>query len=69
MVFTPTTTWLFRAGPLVTLVAIPIASLLIPLGPFASPVGFTGDFVLFAYLFGLANILHNNCGTGHRILI
>jgi formate hydrogenlyase subunit 4 len=54
MVFSTTTTWIFRAGPIVTLAAIVLAGLIIPLGPFASPIGFTGDLVLFAYLFGLA---------------
>jgi formate hydrogenlyase subunit 4 len=53
-VFSPTTTWLFRAGPLVTLAATLTASLLIPLGSHGSPVSFRGDMVLFAYLFGLA---------------
>jgi formate hydrogenlyase subunit 4 len=54
MVFSATTTWIFRAGPLITLAAVVIAGLLVPLGPFASPLSFTGDLVLFAYLFGLA---------------
>src|SRR4051794_25122195 len=54
MVFSTTTTWLFRAGPLVTLAAVLIAGLIVPLGPFNAPIHFTGDLVLFAYLFGLA---------------
>lgn len=54
MVFSVTTTWIFRAGPVVTLVCMLMAGLLIPVGPFASPVSFTGDLVLFAYLFGLS---------------
>lgn len=54
MVFSTTTTWVFRAGPLVTLVAVLIAGLIVPFGPFNSPIRFTGDMVLFAYLFGLA---------------
>lgn len=53
-VFSDTTTWIFRAGPVVTLAAIGVAALLIPLGNHASPVSFTGDMILFAYLFGLA---------------
>jgi formate hydrogenlyase subunit 4 len=36
------------------LAAILIAGLLVPLGPFYAPIHFTGDLVLFAYLFGLA---------------
>lgn len=54
MVFSTTTTWVFRAGPLVTLAAVLVAGLLVPLGPFDAPIRFTGDLVLFAYLFGLA---------------
>lgn len=54
MVFSTTTTWVFRAGPLVALTAVALAGLLVPLGPFSSPIHFTGDLVLFAYLFGLA---------------
>ncbi len=48
------TTWIFRAGPIVTLVAMLSAGLLVPLGRFAAPIVFEGDFVLFAYLFALA---------------
>lgn len=54
LVISETTTWIFRAGPVVTLAATAIAGLLIPLGPFSAPLSFTGDLILFAYLFGLA---------------
>jgi len=54
MVISTTTTWVFRAAPLVTLAAIVLAGLVIPLGAFEAPVHFTGDLILFAYLFGLA---------------
>lgn len=53
-VFSDTTTWVFRAGPVVTLSAILIAVLLIPLGRHAAPLSFSGDLVLFTYLFGLS---------------
>ena len=53
-VFSDTTTWLFRAGPVVTLAATAVAALLIPLGNHPAPFSFTGDMILFAYLFGLA---------------
>jgi formate hydrogenlyase subunit 4 len=53
-VFSETTTWVFRAGPVVTLSATLVAGLLIPLGHHAAPVSFSGDLILFAYLFGLA---------------
>jgi formate hydrogenlyase subunit 4 len=54
IVLSETTTWVFRAGPIVTLAAALIAGLLIPFGGLAAPVSFTGDLILFAYLFGLA---------------
>jgi len=57
MVFSGTTTWVFRAAPIVTLCATLIAGLLIPLGPGPAVVHFEGDFVLFAYLFGLGRFL------------
>ncbi|MFI5379800.1 MAG: respiratory chain complex I subunit 1 family protein [Tepidisphaerales bacterium] len=54
MVFSTTTTWIFRAAPVVTLAAVLLAGLLVPLGRFDSPIQFVGDLILFAYLFGLA---------------
>jgi formate hydrogenlyase subunit 4 len=53
-IFSETTTWVFRAGPVVTLSATLIAGLLIPLGHHAAPLSFSGDLILFAYLFGLS---------------
>ena len=53
MVFSATTTWIFRAGPIVALVTVVLAGLLIPLGKFPAPVRFAGDAILFAYLFAL----------------
>ncbi len=55
MVLSVTTTWVFRAGPILA-VAIPLlACLFIPFGSLSTaPISFTGDFVLFAYLFGLS---------------
>jgi formate hydrogenlyase subunit 4 len=52
-VYSRTTTWLFRAGPIVTLASALAAGLLTPLGAAASPLGFSGDVILFAYLLGL----------------
>jgi len=48
-----TTTWVFVAAPVVALVTVVLAGLLVPLGPFAAPVAFAGDFVLFSYLLAL----------------
>jgi formate hydrogenlyase subunit 4 len=53
-VFSTTTTWVFRAGPVVGMATGVLAVLLIPLvGPHA-PISFTGDVILLAYLLGLA---------------
>ena len=54
LVISTTTTWVFRAGPLITLAAVLLAGLMIPLGRFDAPIQFTGDLILFAYLFVLA---------------
>jgi formate hydrogenlyase subunit 4 len=53
-VFSTTTTWVFRAGPVVALAATLFAALLVPAGAHAAFVAFPGDLVLFAYLLGLA---------------
>lgn len=53
-VFSSTTTWVFRAGPVVTLSATMVAALLVPLGNHPAIISFNGDMILFAYLFGLA---------------
>ncbi|HKI30571.1 MAG TPA: NADH-quinone oxidoreductase subunit H [Gemmataceae bacterium] len=52
-VFSTTTTWVFRAGPVVGLVTAGLAVLLVPLVHDKTPIPFTGDFILLAYLFGL----------------
>jgi formate hydrogenlyase subunit 4 len=53
-VFSTTTTWLFRASPVVGVATALLASLLVPLGGHDAPFSFTGDLILFVYLFGLA---------------
>jgi len=52
-VFSRTTTWVFQAGPLVTLATTLAAAMLMPLGNHQAPISFNGDMILFAYLFGL----------------
>jgi formate hydrogenlyase subunit 4 len=54
LVVSTTTTWVFIAGPIVTLMAVLLSGLLVPMGRFAAPIGFTGDLIFFAYLLGLA---------------
>ncbi len=53
-VFSTTTTWVFRAGPVLSVVAPLAAALLVPFGGPKAPVSFSGDLVLFAYLFALS---------------
>ena len=53
-VFSTTTTWIFRAGPVVGLVTAAIAVLLVPLVNSSAPISFTGDMIMFAYLLGLS---------------
>lgn len=52
-VFSTTTTWVFRAGPIVTLATTAVAAMLIPFGSHPSPISFNGDMILYAYLFAL----------------
>jgi len=52
-VFSHTTTWIFRAGPVITLAAILTASMLLPLGNHRPPLSFSGDMILFLYLLAL----------------
>ena len=52
-VISTTTTWVFRAGPVIGLATALLAGLLLPFGGHAAPVSFSGDLILFAYLFAL----------------
>lgn len=52
-VYSRTTSWVFRAGPVVCLAATLAALALLPFGGSAAPLAFTGDLVLLATLFGL----------------
>lgn len=54
LVLSRTTTWVFCAGPVITLMTVLLAGLLIPIGGATAPINFTGDLILFAYLFALA---------------
>jgi formate hydrogenlyase subunit 4 len=53
MVLSRSTTWVFRAGPVVTTSAVLLAGALAPFGSFDAPLRFAGDLVLFAYLLAL----------------
>jgi len=53
-VYSASTTWVFIAGPIVSLSAVIVASLIIPFAGCSSIISFEGDLVLFFYLLGLA---------------
>ncbi|HLG19986.1 MAG TPA: NADH-quinone oxidoreductase subunit H [Bdellovibrionota bacterium] len=52
-VYSSSTSWIFPAGPVVSLVCVIAAGLLIPIVSSQTPIGFVGDMILFAYLLGL----------------
>src|SRR5208282_1916899 len=52
-VYSRTTTWIFRAGPMVGLAAALTAAMLVPLGNVPALIAFPADFLLFAGLLGL----------------
>jgi formate hydrogenlyase subunit 4 len=52
-VYSRTTTWVFRVGPMVGLAAVLMAVLLMPFGGCPALVSFPADFFLFACLLGL----------------
>ncbi len=51
-VFSTSTTWIFKAGPVVAVTTAALAAMLLPVAGHA-PLSFEGDVILFAYLFGL----------------
>jgi formate hydrogenlyase subunit 4 len=51
-IFSTTTSWVFKAGPVVGVATAALAALLMPVAGHA-PLSFEGDAILFAYLFGL----------------
>lgn len=53
-VYSVTTSWLFRAGPVIGVAATATALLLVPLGRGPAVFGFRGDFILALYLLGVA---------------
>jgi formate hydrogenlyase subunit 4 len=52
-VFSRTTTWVFRAGPVISVTTILVALALMPLGTHRAPLAFGGDVLVFAGLLGL----------------
>jgi len=52
-VYSRTTSWVFRAAPVIGLTSVAVALALLPVGGAPAPVSFAGDMVLFAYCLGL----------------
>lgn len=53
-VVSPTTTWVFLAGPAVALVGAVVAAALVPIGDGGALWSFDGDFIALAYVLGLS---------------
>jgi formate hydrogenlyase subunit 4 len=55
-VYSRTTTWIFRAAPIVNLAALLVVLTLVPVLASDSWLGFNGDLILVAYLFALGRL-------------
>lgn len=56
-VYSRTTSWIFRAGPMVGLVAVILAIMLVPFGGNRGLFSFAGDFFFVVYLLGILRFL------------
>ncbi len=56
-VYSRTTTWVFRAGPVIGLAAVLVVAALTPFGGIPALIAFPGDLILFAYLLGLVRFV------------
>jgi formate hydrogenlyase subunit 4 len=56
-VYSTTASWIFKAGPVVSLAALLAASCMVPVGDMGAPVSFTGDIFLFIYLLALVRFV------------
>jgi formate hydrogenlyase subunit 4 len=56
-VYSTTTTWVFRLGPVAGLAAVLIAITIVPSGGIGGLFSFAGDFIFMAYLLGLARFV------------
>lgn len=55
-VYSRTTTWVFRAGPVVGLSSVLVALTVVPFGGDRALIAFSGDLILFAYVLGLLRL-------------
>ncbi|HEX4146973.1 MAG TPA: NADH-quinone oxidoreductase subunit H [Pirellulales bacterium] len=56
-VYSVVTTWVFRAGPIVSLAALILAAFVVPFATCAAPFHFQGDLVWFAYLLAVSRFI------------
>lgn len=56
-VYSGTTTWVFRAGPVAAVASALVGLLFLPLGRIGGLMAFEGDLVLLAYLLGLGRFM------------
>jgi len=72
-VYSGTTTWVLRAGPVIGVATTLVALACLPLAGLPAPLSFAGDFILVAYLLGLGRFMTINaaldtgsafCGMG-----
>lgn len=54
--YSRTTTWVFRAGPVVGLACVVVAAAIAPLGGAVALISFPCDLILLAYLFGVMRL-------------
>jgi formate hydrogenlyase subunit 4 len=52
-VYSATTSWIFKAGPIVGLASVFVALMMTPIGGLPALLHFPGDLILFAYVLGL----------------
>jgi formate hydrogenlyase subunit 4 len=57
VVYSTSSTWIFRVGAPLALGATLAAACMLPLGRVGAPLGFTGDLILFVYLLAVARFL------------
>ena len=57
-VYSTTTSWIFKAGPMAGFSVIILILLLLPLGVFPSVISFQGDLILLIYLLGLMRFFY-----------
>jgi len=56
-VYSATTTWVFRMGPVLGLAAVITSIMIIPSGGIGGVLSFSGDFILMAYALGLTRFI------------